>query len=111
MRAIRTIKRGNDMPLYGTVTRVGKNLFEVVIKFVKSKRTLHVEQIGAPNATMAKLFFRREYPTLTWGIPKVRAVIVPRTRVSKPKVKKVKLKPKKKAKRRGKAKRKDRVRR
>lgn len=70
MRTIRTIRRGDDMPLYGKVMRVRKGLYEVVIKFVKSHRTLHVEQIGAPDTATVKLFFRREYPTLTWGKPK-----------------------------------------
>jgi hypothetical protein len=70
MRAIRTIRRADDMPLYGSVTRVRKGLYEVVIKFVASKRVLHVERIGAPNVASVKLFFRREYPTLTWGKPK-----------------------------------------
>ena len=58
------------MPLYGTVTRIKKGMYEVVIKFVASKRVLHHERIGAPNVTSVKLFFRREYPTLTWGKPK-----------------------------------------
>jgi hypothetical protein len=58
------------MPLYGRVTRVRKGLYEVVIKFVASKRILHAEQIGAPNVASVKLFFRREYPTLTWNKPK-----------------------------------------
>jgi hypothetical protein len=70
MRTIRRIVRGDDMPLYGTVTRVKRGLYEVVIKFVASKRVLHVERIGAPNVTAVKLFFKREYPTLTWGKPK-----------------------------------------
>jgi hypothetical protein len=70
MRAIRTIRRAEDMPLYGKVTRVKKHLYEVVIKFVVSKRVLHVEQIGAPNVTAVKLFFRREYPTIKWGKPR-----------------------------------------
>jgi hypothetical protein len=69
MRAIRTTKRPDDMPLFGTVMRVRKGLYEVVIKFVKSHRTLHVERIGAPDTATVKLFFRREYPTLTWGKP------------------------------------------
>ena len=69
-RAIRTIKRADDMPLYGTITRIKKGLYEVVIKFVASKRVLHHEQIGAPNTKAVKLFFAREYPTLTWGKPK-----------------------------------------
>lgn len=70
MRTIRTIKRAEDMPLYGKVMRVRKGLYEVVIKFVKSHRTLHVERIGAPNVTAVKLFFRLEYPTMVWGKPK-----------------------------------------
>jgi hypothetical protein len=70
MRTIRRIVRGDDMPLYGTVTRVKRGLYEVVIKFTQSKRVLHVERIGAPNVTAVKLFFKREYPTLTWGKPK-----------------------------------------
>ena len=74
------------MPLYGSVTRIKKGLYEVVIKFVQSKRVLHVEQIGAPNPTAVKLFFRLEYPTLTWGKPKY-----PKPKVAKPrKPKKVK---------------------
>ena len=80
MRTIRTIRRGDDMPLYGTVTRVKKGLYEVVIKFVKSHRVLHVEQIGAPNPTAVKLFFRLEYPTLTWGRPKYPKPKQPRVR-------------------------------
>jgi hypothetical protein len=75
MRAIRKIvyttsKRGDDMPLYGSITRVKKGLYEVVIKFTASKRILHAEQIGAPDKAAVKQFFRREYPTLTWGKPK-----------------------------------------
>lgn len=70
MRTIRTIKRGDDMPLFGKVTRVRKGLYEVVIKFVKSHRTLHVEQIGAPDVSAAKALFVREFPTLVWGKPK-----------------------------------------
>ena len=58
------------MPLFGMITRVRKGLYEVVIKFVKSHRTLHVEQIGAPDALTAKRFFTREFPTLVWGKPK-----------------------------------------
>jgi hypothetical protein len=95
MRTIRTIRRGEDMPLYGTVTRVKKGLFEVVIKFVVSKRILHAEQIGAPNVTAVKLFFRREYPTLTWGKPKYPKVRVTRASKSlKPRVKKPRANPK-----------------
>jgi hypothetical protein len=70
MRTIRRIVRGDDMPLFGTITRIKRGLYEVVIKFVASKRVLHVERIGAPNVTAVKLFFKREYPTLTWGRPK-----------------------------------------
>ena len=79
MRAIRTIRRADDMPLYGKITRVKKHLYEVVIKFVASKRVLHVERIGAPNTAAVKLFFKREYPTLTWGKPKY-----PKPKVTKP---------------------------
>jgi hypothetical protein len=70
VRSLVKTKRPEDMPLYGAVTRVKKGLFEVVIKFAKSKRVLHVEQIGAPNKTAVQRFFKREYPTLTWGKPK-----------------------------------------
>ena len=83
MRTIRTIRRGEDMPLYGSITRIKKGLYEVVIKFTASKRILHAEQIGAPDKTAVKLFFRREYPTLTWGKPKPR----PATRPSHPRIK------------------------
>jgi hypothetical protein len=79
MRAIRTIRRADDMPLYGVVLRVRKGLYQVIIKFVKSHRVLHVEQIGAPNVASVKLFFRREYPTLTWGKPKY-----PKPKLTKP---------------------------
>ena len=75
MRVIRTIKSADDMPLFGTVTRVRKGLYEVVIKFVKSHRTLHVERVNALNVSAVKLFFRREYPTLTWGKPKPPALL------------------------------------
>ena len=51
MRAIRTIKRADDMPLFGMVTRVRKGLYEVVIKFIKSHRTLHVERVNAPDVS------------------------------------------------------------
>jgi hypothetical protein len=86
------------MPLYGSVMRVRKGLFEVVIKFVASKRVLHVERIGAPNVTAVKLFFRREYPTLTWGkpkYPKPPKIAKERVHVIKPRAKKV-LRPRKK---------------
>lgn len=98
MRAIRTIKRADDMPLFGTVTRVRKGLYEVVIKFVKSHRTLHVERVNALDVSAVKLFFRREYPTLTWGKPKApkprRSTPPPnikqeKARVVKPRTKKV----------------------
>ena len=77
IRTIRRIVRGDDMPLYGKITRVKKHLYEVVIKFVASKRVLHVERIGAPNTAAVKLFFKREYPTLTWGKPKFRPATRP----------------------------------
>jgi hypothetical protein len=70
MRALRTITRGDDLPLFGTIHRVKKGVYEVVIKFVKSRRTLHVERIHAPDVSAVKQFFAREYPTLTWGKPK-----------------------------------------
>ena len=96
MRTIRTIKRAEDMPLYGKVMRVRKGLYEVVIKFVKSHRTLHVERIGAPDIATVKLFFRREYPTLTWGRPKLPKVPkvpkVPKAR--KPRARKPRANPK-----------------
>jgi len=82
MRTIRRIVRGEDMPLYGTVTRVKKGMYEVVIKFVASKRVLHHERIGALNVTSVKLFFRREYPTLTWGKPKYPKLKQPRKRAN-----------------------------
>jgi hypothetical protein len=82
MRTIRRIVRGEDMPLYGTVTRIKKGMYEVVIKFVASKRVLHHERIGAPNVTSVKLFFRREYPTLTWGKPKYPKPKQPRKRAN-----------------------------
>ena len=80
MRAIRMIKRGDDMPLYGSITRIKKGLYEVVIKFTASKRILHAEHIGAPDKTAVKQFFRREYPTLTWGKPKYPKPKVPKPR-------------------------------
>jgi hypothetical protein len=70
MRALRTITRGDDLPLFGTIHRVKKGVYEVTIKFVKSRRTLHVERIHAPDVSAVKQFFAREYPTLTWGKPK-----------------------------------------
>ena len=82
------------MPLFGTVTRVRKGLFEVVIKFIKSHRTLHVERIGAPNVAAVKLFFRLEYPTLVWGKPKTPRIKVAKVRftnASKPKQEKARV--------------------
>jgi hypothetical protein len=70
MRAIRKIVRGDDMPMTGKVMRVKKGRYEVVIKFTKSRRIYHVEQIAAPNPHAVKQFFMREYPTLTFGKPK-----------------------------------------
>ncbi len=86
MRTIRTIKRGDDMPLFGTVQRVKPGIYEVVIKFVKSHRTLHVEQIGAPNVETAKRFFAREFPTLVWGKPKPPKVKVAKVKKEKARV-------------------------
>jgi hypothetical protein len=86
MRNLRIVRRGDDLPLYGIVTRVRTGRYEVIIKFVASKRILHKEQIGAPNVTAAKLFFRCEYPTLTWGPPKYPKLrMEAKARVRKPK--------------------------
>jgi hypothetical protein len=87
MRNLRVARRGDDMPLYGLLTRVGKGRYEVVIKFVASKRILHKEQLHLPNKEAVQRFFEREFPTLTWGepkYPKARTASVPRTRASKP---------------------------
>ena len=70
MRTMRTIKRGDDMPMFGKVMRVKKHVYQVVIKFVKSHRVYHAENVHAANPKLVKQFFEREYPTLTWGKPK-----------------------------------------
>jgi hypothetical protein len=96
------MRRPDDMPLYGKVTRVGKARYEVVIKFVASKRVLHHEQLHLPNKEAVQRFYEREFPTLTWGepkYPKARAASVPRTRASKPLKKKVTPKGKRKPRR------------
>ena len=41
----RTQKTLKTCHMYGKVMRIRKGVYEVVIKFVKSHRTLHVEQI------------------------------------------------------------------
>jgi hypothetical protein len=92
MRNLRVVRRGDDMPLYGTVKRVGKGRYEVVIKFVTSKRTLHKEQLSLPNREAVQRFYEREFPTLTWGEPKY----------VKPRLKVVRSKPPKKVTRKGK---------
>jgi hypothetical protein len=84
MRNLRIVRRGDDMPLYGTVTRIKRGLFEVTIKFVASKRMLHKEQLSLPDRDAVKRFYEREFPTLTWGEP---TFVKPRlkvTRKSKP---------------------------
>lgn len=84
MRTIRTIKRADDMPMFGKVLRVKKHVYQVVIKFVKSHRIYHAENVHAANPKLVKQFFEREYPTLTWGKPKAPKVPKPRvTRASK----------------------------
>jgi hypothetical protein len=95
------MRRGDDMPMYGTVTRVGRNKYEVVIKFVKSKRILHKEQLPLPTREAVQRFFAREYPSLTWGEPKVK-VRIKLARIKPPKKKvtrKGKRKPRKETKR------------
>jgi hypothetical protein len=88
------MRRADDMPLYGLLTRVGKCKYEVIIKFVKSKRVLHKEQLPLPTRAAVQQFFAREYPSLTWGEPKFR----------KPRIKIVRSKPpKKKVTRKGKS--------
>jgi hypothetical protein len=64
------VKRSEDMPLYGLLTRVGKGRYEVIIKFVASKRILHKEQLRLPSKKAVQRFYLREFPTLTWGEPK-----------------------------------------
>jgi hypothetical protein len=89
--------RADDMPLYGLITRVGKGRYEVVIKFVASKRILHKEQLGAPDRDAVKQFYAREYPTLTWGEPKYRK---PRVKIPRqPKKERKHAKPKSKRRR------------
>jgi hypothetical protein len=58
------------MPLYGLLTRVGKGRYEIIIKFVASKRILHHEQLRLPSKKAVQQFYLREFPTLTWGEPK-----------------------------------------
>jgi hypothetical protein len=79
MRNLRVSRRGDDMPLYGKITRVGKARYEVIIKFVASKRVLHHEQLRLPNKEAVQRFYEREFPTLTWGEPKY-----PKARVKLP---------------------------
>ena len=83
MRTIRTTKRGDDMPLFGTIMRVRKDVYEVVIKFVKSHRTLHVERVNAPNVSAARALFMREFLTLVWGKPKPPKVKVAKVKKEK----------------------------
>ena len=85
MRTIRTIKRADDMPMFGKVMRVKKHVYQVVIKFVKSHRVYHAENVCAANPKLVKQFFEREYPTLTWGKPKVPKVKKPRKPRANPK--------------------------
>jgi hypothetical protein len=89
---MRTVRRASDMPLYGRITRLAKGRYEVIIKFVASKRTLHKEQLSLPTRDAVKQFYLREYPTLTWGEPKY----------AKPRLKIVRSKPVKKVTRKGK---------
>jgi hypothetical protein len=70
MRNLRVIRRGDDMPLYGKVTRVGKGKYQVVIKAKASKRIVDIEQLPLPSIAAVKQFYARTYPTLTWGEPK-----------------------------------------
>jgi hypothetical protein len=94
---MRNLRRADDMPLYGKITRVRKGRYEIIIKFVASKRVLHKEQLSLPTREAVQRFFVREFPTLTWGepkYPKPRIKIIAsersiRKRVSKPKKKKV----------------------
>jgi hypothetical protein len=98
MRNLRVVRRGDDMPLYGLITRLAKGRYEIVIKFVKSKRVMHKEQLSLADREAVQRFYEREFPTLTWGEPKFRK---PRVKVvrSKPKVTR-KGKPKKPARKR-----------
>ena len=70
MRVIRTVKHAEDMPLYGVILRVARGKYQVVIKAVASKRTINAEELSLPSIPAVKAFFEREYPTLTWGLPK-----------------------------------------
>jgi hypothetical protein len=70
MRNLRVARRGDDMPLYGKITRIRKGRYEIIIKFVASKRILHHEQLHLPNKKAVQRFYLREFPTLTWGEPK-----------------------------------------
>jgi hypothetical protein len=88
---MRNLRRPDDMPLYGRITRIHKGRYEVIIKFVASKRILHHEQLHLPNKKAVQQFYLREFPTLTWGEPKY-----PRTKVkarvsAKPRVRTKKL--------------------
>jgi hypothetical protein len=67
---MRNLRRPDDMPLYGRITRIRKGRYEIIIKFVASKRILHHEQLHLPNKKAVQQFYLREFPTLTWGEPK-----------------------------------------
>jgi hypothetical protein len=94
MRNLRVMRRADDMPLYAMVTRVRSEghgpRYEIIIKFVASKRVMHKEQLNLPDKAAVQRFFTREFPTLIWGepkYPKPRIKIVRQPKKTKPHVK------------------------
>lgn len=67
MRAIRTIKRADDMPMIGSVLRKKRGVYVCVLKFMKSKRVYMTEEVCAPNQKRVKELMRYEHPHIKWS--------------------------------------------
>ena len=72
MRNLRVTKRADDMPLVGRVIREKKGQYVVMISFAQSKRHYHDELVFAPNAKAVMASMLRMYPTITFGVKKVK---------------------------------------
>ena len=66
----RVNRRPDDMPLYATMARVRKGVYQIIIKAKATKRIVDIDELILPNKKAVKAFYARAYPTLTWGVPK-----------------------------------------
>lgn len=62
----RATKRGDDMPMVGTVKRLRKGVYVVTLKFVKTRRHYNDEIVYAKGVKQARESAMKMFPTMKW---------------------------------------------